>query len=78
MELGGVGTVSGQDAADLMRTLLNGAVYQGAACAETGQNLLIYLDNGLVLQMSVKGEKLGACGTWACPDFLNAFAQKAN
>ena len=77
MELGGVGTVSGQNARELTDLLLSGAVYQGAACAETGQNLLIYLDNGLVLQMSVKGERLSACGTWACPDFLTVFAQKA-
>ena len=77
MELGGVGSVHGADAAELAGMLLSGAVYQGAGCAETGRNLLIYLDNGLVIQMSVQGEKLCACGTWACPEFLDAFARRA-
>ena len=77
MELGGVGSVYGADAGELAGMLLSGAVYQGAGCPETGRNLLIYLDNGLVMQMSVQGEKLCACGTWACPDFLSAFTQRA-
>ena len=37
------------------------------------QSLLIQLDSGLTLQLAVKNDKLSACGTWSCPEFLEAF-----
>ena len=30
-------------------------------------------DNGLTVQMAVKDDKLSACGTWSCPEFIDAF-----
>lgn len=74
LELSGVGSVrdSGK-AKELLDVLCDNAVYQRAGGSETAQSLLIYLSNGLTLQLSVNGEKLIGCGTWACPDFFDAF-----
>ena len=33
------------------------------------------LKNGIVIQMSVNGERVIACGTWACPEFFDAFRE---
>ncbi len=73
MELSGVGRLSGGAAKEAWNILSSRASYQGSGCAETGQCLLIYLDNGLTMQLCVSGETLQGCGTWACPDFFNAF-----
>ncbi len=73
LALSGVGSVSGQQAQELFAVLLRCASYQNAKCAETGQTLLIYMDSGLVLQLCVSGETVSGCGTWSCPDFLEAF-----
>jgi len=75
LELTGVGTVT--DAAlaqQLYQTLLANAGMTRTGASETGQSLLIALQNGLVLQMSVREESLMACGTWECPEFFEAFA----
>lgn len=74
LELSGVGSIrdSGK-AAELMNVLYQNAAYQRAGGGETDQSLLIYLNNGLTMQLFVSGEKLIGCGTWACPDFLEAF-----
>ena len=74
MELSGVGRLTGSAAEDMWSFLCAGAVYMNASCAETGQNLLITLDNGLTFQMTVSGDTLSACGAWACPGFAEAFA----
>ena len=29
--------------------------------------------NGITLQLAVSGETVSGCGTWACPDFFEAF-----
>ncbi|MBR0319704.1 MAG: hypothetical protein IIX10_01495 [Clostridia bacterium] len=74
LELSDVGTV--QDSAkamELLNLLYRNAAYQRAGGGETGQSLLIYLNNGITMQLSVNGEKLIGCGTWACPDFFEAF-----
>ncbi len=73
MELSGVGTVTGSGAKSLWNTLCSGAVYMNASCTESGQSLLITLDNGLTLQLAVSGGTVSGCGTWACPDFFDAF-----
>ena len=41
----------------------------------SSRSLLIQLDSGIVLQMAVNGERLIACGTWACPEFFEAFQE---
>ena len=36
---------------------------------------MIQLKNGVVLQLAVNGERVIACGTWACPEFFDAFQE---
>ncbi len=74
MELSGVGRLTGSAAENMWSFLCDGAVYMNASCTETGQNLLVTLDNGLTFQMAVSGDSLSACGSWACPGFAEAFA----
>lgn len=75
LQLSGVGTVTDAETISaLMNTLLGNATYQGNGSRATEQALLIEYNNGLVLQMAVNGNNLSACGTWACPDFIQAFA----
>ena len=74
MELSGVGTVTDPAACEsLMATLLSCASYESSGSISSKKALLIELDNGLVLQMSVKGDNLAACGIWSCPEFFEAF-----
>lgn len=75
LQLSGVGTVTdSSQIANLLNILLRSAAYQGSGSRATGQALLIQYGNGIVLQMAVKGSSLSACGTWACPEFIEAFA----
>lgn len=73
VELTDVGTVSGQDAEEMVERLVKGATYQNASCTETKTTLLIRLNNGLTLQMCVNGDLVSGCGTWSCPDFFEHF-----
>jgi len=76
LELSGVGTVNDAGKArELMNILMKNASFLRAGGSETNQSLLIQLSNGLVLQMAVNGERLIACGTWACPEFFDAFQE---
>ena len=61
------------EAQQLMGILLQNASLTRSGASETGSSLLIGLQNGLVLQMSVRDESLMACGTWSCPAFFEAF-----
>ena len=58
-----------------MDVLLKNASFLRAGGSETNQSLLIQLKSGLVLQMAVNGERVIACGTWACPEFFDAFQE---
>lgn len=79
MELSGVGTVTDPAACEsLMATLLSCASYESSGSISSKKALLIELDNGLVLQMSVKGDNLAACGVWSCPEFFEAFDNYRN
>lgn len=74
MELSGVGTVTDPAACEeLLSLLLDNASYESSGSVSSKQSLLIDLNNGLVLQMAVKGDKLAACGVWSCPEFFEAF-----
>ncbi len=76
LELSGVGTVNDPAVAQrLVNVLVNSASFLRAGGSETNQSLLIQLKNGIVLQMAVNGERIIACGTWACPDFFDAFQE---
>lgn len=74
LQLSGVGTVTdpGQ-VSSLMSTLTGSASWQGAASRGSDQALLIQYQNGIVLQMAVRGSNLIACGTWSNQAFLDAF-----
>lgn len=74
MELTGIGTVTDPAACEqLLATLMTYAGYDASGSITSKKALLIELDNGLVLQMNVKGDKLAACGVWSCPEFFEAF-----
>ncbi|MBR3109306.1 MAG: hypothetical protein IKH30_19285 [Clostridia bacterium] len=76
LELSGVGTINDPAAAQrLVDILVNNASFLRAGGSETNQSLLIQLKSGLVLQMAVNGERVIACGTWACPEFFDAFQE---
>jgi len=75
MELSDVGIIDqASEAQELVNILLQYANYESAAqSANTGQSLLLALDNGLIVQMNVGNGMLNACGTWSCPEFIDAF-----
>ena len=74
LELSGVGTVTDPATCEmLLSTLLSHASYASSGSLSSRQALLIKLDNGLVLQLAVKGERLAACGVWSCPEFFEEF-----
>ncbi len=79
MELSGVGTVTDAAACEqLLATLLDCASYESSGSISSKQSLLIELDNGLVVQLSVRSDKLAACGTWSCPEFFEEFEAACN
>lgn len=76
LQLSDVGTVSDPAAvSSLMDILLSQSSYQGSQLKETKQALLVQYPNGMVLQLSVSGSSLSACGTWSSPAFFEAFDQ---
>ena len=76
LELSGVGTVNDAAAAQrLVKILTDNASFLRAGGSETNQSLLIQLKSGIVLQLAVNGERVIACGTWACPEFFEAFQE---
>ena len=76
LELSGVGTINDADTAKRLINLLTGsATFLRAGSSETNQSLLIQLSNGIVIQLAVNGERVMACGTWACPEFFDAFRE---
>ena len=76
LELSGVGTINDPAVAKrLVDILVKNASFLRAGGSETNQSLLIQLQSGLVLQMAVNGERVIACGTWACPEFFEAFQE---
>lgn len=75
MELSDVGTIANAATCEsLFATLVSCASYESSGSLSGNQSLLIALDNGLTVQLTVKNDKLAACGTWSCPEFFEAFA----
>ena len=76
MELSDVGVIDQEnEARELINVLLKNAQYEGAAeSANRSQSLLLWLSNGLTVQMNAGGGMLSACGTWSCPEFFAAFS----
>ena len=78
MTLSGVGSVSDTSACEkLFQVLLDNAEYDSPSALSDAKTLRIVLDNGLSLQMAYSKEKLSACGTWSCPEFIDAFTDAA-
>ncbi len=75
MSLSGVGLVEGDAAARLFDILGDHAQYMNAGSVTQRQVLIIELDNGAAVQMDVNVDRLGACGVWSCPEFIEAFEQ---
>lgn len=76
LELTGVGTIQNPDTCRRLMTILeNTAAFLRAGSSETNTSLLIQMENGLTLQMAVNGERIMACGTWASPEFFDAFQE---
>lgn len=79
MELTGAGTVTDPAACEeLLELLLTDSGYESSGSISSKKALLIELDNGLVLQLAVKGENLAGCGVWSCPEFFEAFDHYCN
>ena len=78
MELSDVGIVTDKNTCDsLIKTLMKKASYESSGSINGNQSLLIALDNGLTLQLTVKKDKLAGCGVWSCPEFIEAFEAAA-
>lgn len=76
LELSGVGTINdAATASRLVKVLTGSASFLRAGGSESNQSLLIQLKNGIVLQLAVNGERVIGCGTWACPEFFDAFQE---
>jgi hypothetical protein len=77
LELSGVGVITdGEQANRIFEMLVGEAVpWSGESIPEAGQSLTIHIDGGLSLQVGVSGDLVQACGSWACPEFFEAFAQ---
>lgn len=73
MTLSGVGTVSGDACARLLNTLFANATYEGSGSIKSELLLVMETSTGLMLQMAVSHDSLGACGVWSCPEFFSAF-----
>ncbi len=79
MELSGVGTITDEAACErLLATLTDCASYKSSGSISSKQALLIELDNGLVMQLAVRGDDLAACGVWSCPEFFEEFEDAMN
>lgn len=79
LALSGVGTVTDTAEAErLFGILCANASMDSAGSLKSDQALTITLDNGLSVQLTVKNDRLGACGTWSCPDFFAAFDAAMN
>ena len=72
MEMNGRRVDDTAAAQNLMQTLLDDADYQSTAMTGSGQ-MQIGLKNGLTLQLLVGDDCVSACGTWTCPEFMQAF-----
>lgn len=73
LELSGVGTLTGEQANDVVAVLLDNATLKAADATASRQVLTATLDSGLQLQLGVSGDMLCGCGGWSCPEFFEAF-----
>lgn len=60
-------------AKELYTLLLEKAEYKGSGDVAGDCFILFHLDNGLACQFRLNGSLFSACGTWSCPEFIDAF-----
>ena len=72
--LSDVGVVTDAAVCQQLISVLYTAAYESAGSVSGTQLLLIALDNGLALQMDVRGDRISGCGVWNCPEFFEAFS----
>ncbi len=72
ISLTGQDVIQGEDARRLYEILIRSAVHEGDGSVTPERVLIITLDNGAAIQLSVKGSRIGGCGVWSCPDFFEA------
>lgn len=74
LDLSGVGKViDPTTVSTLVDTLLDNAVFTGNNVTGGKQALNITLTNGLTFQLFVSKTTFSACGSWDCPEFIDAF-----
>ena len=73
ISLTGQDVIEGDEARRLYGILIRGASPEGNGSITAERVLIITLDNGAAIQLSVKGNRIGGCGVWSCPDFFEAF-----
>ncbi|MBR1407959.1 MAG: hypothetical protein IJ573_03555, partial [Clostridia bacterium] len=73
MSLSGAETLTGDEAQAAADALLDGARLAAADAEPGSRTLTIRLQSGLLLQMTVDGERLVACGAWTCTGLLDRF-----
>ena len=75
MSLSGVGMVEGDRAEQMFELLADSAQFESTGSISGSQVLLIELDNGAAVQMTVRNDRLASCGVWSCPEFFEAFGK---
>lgn len=79
LDLSGVGKVTDGDLANaLIDTLLDNAVLKSNDVTRSKEALNIELKSGLTLQLLVSQNTFSACGSWSCPEFIEAFYNTLN
>ena len=72
ISLTGQDVIQGDEARRLYSILLSCAQSDGNGSVTAERVLIITLDNGAAIQLSVKGSRVGGCGVWNCSDFFEA------
>ncbi len=76
ISLTGRPVIEGSEAERLFGILADRAEFAGNGSRSGRQVLIITLDNGAALQMTVDGDQLSGCGQWSCPEFFEALNQR--
>ena len=72
ISLTGQDVIQGDEARRLYGLLIGGAQFESNGSVTAERVLIITLDNGAAVQLSVKGSRVGGCGVWSCSEFFDA------
>lgn len=71
LELAGKGTITNpDDIRNLMALLCDNATAESNNPLNTGEYMILHLDNGLMYQFTLNQQRISFCGTWLCPEFM--------